>query len=219
MNGVKAWSYSAYALYKQCPLKYKLTKIDKLKEPQSKAMARGNAIHKKCEDYLVSTQEIPVPKEALTFRPQMEQLKGLDPFVEQKWGFTNQWDATKGFFGKDVWLRVICDAGVIYPDNTADVVDFKTGKLYDTNEEQIELFANAVMFRYDHITHVTARLWYLDSGDEIIREFSRTERDKVREKWEKQIYPMFTEEVFAPRPNNFCKWCHFRKDNGGPCPY
>ena len=33
MNAVTSWSYSSYDLHNQCPLKYKLEKIDKIPTP------------------------------------------------------------------------------------------------------------------------------------------------------------------------------------------
>ena len=50
-NPVKSWSYSAYALYDQCPAKYRYAKIDKLPEPRSEALERGDRIHKEVEAY------------------------------------------------------------------------------------------------------------------------------------------------------------------------
>ena len=35
--------------------------------------------------------------------------------------------------------------------------------------------------------------------------------------WEQNVKPMFKDEIFAPLPSYMCRWCHFRKDNGGPC--
>ena len=48
-NGVTAWSYSRYADYTQCPLKFKLKHIQRLPTKGSPAMDRGSAIHKEGE--------------------------------------------------------------------------------------------------------------------------------------------------------------------------
>lgn len=214
-NGVRAWSYSAFNLYDQCPYKYKLCKIDKLPEPRSEALIRGDETHKKVAAYLAGVTDV-LPNEARHFASQMQQLKTLDPIVEQQWAFTNTWRET-GYFAEDTWYRATLDAAVIYPDKTADVVDHKTGKLYATNEDQIRLFAATLMIRYPQVTHVTARLWYLDSGDEIIREYSAADRDPIRNDWLKKIGPLFADTTWAPKPGPLCRFCHFRKDNGGPC--
>ena len=47
-----SYSYSAIKLYEQCPLKYKLTRIDHLVEPSGDAANRGKTIHAEIEAIL-----------------------------------------------------------------------------------------------------------------------------------------------------------------------
>jgi putative RecB family exonuclease len=219
-NGITAWSYSRYADYKQCPLRFKLKYIDKLQEPGSPAMQRGGDIHKEGEDWLKAKRKRRLPVSYQHFADEMAQLRELDPLVEQQWGFTRDWAPT-GWFGKDTWLRIICDVAVVYEDGDADVIDFKTGRKYDTNEEQVELFSTGIFNKFPDVNKVTTRLWYLDLPDdnEVIREYTRPEVKLIMKDWEKKIIPMFKDKRFAPTPNNKCRWCAFSKDKGGPCPY
>ena len=224
-NGITAWSYSRYADYKQCPLRFKLKYIDKLPEPGSPAMQRGSDIHKEGENYLIAPpakgkKVTPVPASYLHFKEEMEQLRGLDPLVEQQWGFTREWSPT-GWFGKDTWLRIVCDVVVLYDDHTCDLIDFKTGRKYDTNEEQVELFSSGVFMKFPQIEMVTTRLWYVDQprDNEVIREYTRDDFERIRKEWEQKIVPMFKDKRFAPTPNDKCKWCSFAKAKGGPCKF
>ena len=219
-NGITAWSYSRYADYRQCPLRFKLKHIDRLKEPGSPAMQRGSEIHKKGEDWLNAKRKRKLPEEYTHFADEMHQLRELNPMVEQQWGFTSDWEPTS-WFGSDTWLRVVCDVAIVYDDGDADVIDFKTGRKYDTNEEQVELFGNAIFWKFPDVERVTTRLWYLDqpNDNEVVREFERKDAPKVRREWEKKIVPMFKDKRFAPTPNEKCRWCAFSKDKGGPCPY
>lgn len=219
MTAITAWSYSRLALWEQCPLAFKLKNIDKIKEEQSPAMARGDKIHKQMAAFAMGTGARPA--EAAKFGQLSDELAAMPTdikVVEQQWGFSKSWRPT-GWFGKDTWLRVILDAGVIYPDGTADVVDFKTGKKYGTNKDQMELFALATFCRFPHLSHVTTRLWYLDSGDEEVAEFEQDNRSEAIEKWEQRVAPMFEDNVFAPRPNDKCKWCSFARSKGGQCKF
>jgi hypothetical protein len=219
---VTAWSYSRYADYKLCPFKFKCKHIDRIKDQGSAAMDRGSAIHKEGEVFLSTPGKRAVPASYKAFQSQMLELKALKPVVEQQWGFTQQWTPT-GWFGNDTWLRIVLDAGVRYEDNTADVIDFKTGKKYATNEEQVELFSTAPFMKWPDTTHVTTRLWYLDVPDkdenEVIREYTRRDYDLIRKDWTKRVVPMFNDTKFAPRPNDKCKWCSYRKEAGGPCKF
>lgn len=220
-NGVTAWSYSRYADYDQCPLMFKLKHLDKIKPPSSDAMQRGSDIHKEGENYLKAPRKPrTVPKAYIHFAEQMEQLRTLNPRVELQLGFTEAWTPT-GWFDRDTWLRIVCDVDVRYEDHTADIIDFKTGRRYDTNEHQVELFSCAPFMEDPQITEVTTRLWYVDqpTNNEVIRVYSRKDYEAIKKDWTKRVKPMFTDKRFAPKPNQKCRWCHFRKENGGPCKF
>lgn len=216
-DNLSAWSFSRYNDYQRCPAFFKYKHIDKLPVPDHPAMARGKEIHEKAAGFLQGTLN-ELPEELSWFDDMMIELRGMDPIVEQQWGFDRKWQPT-GWFANDTWLRVVLDAGVVYDDNTGVVVDHKTGKKYGDNQEQMELFALAFMQRYPQTREVETRLWYLDSGDEEIAEFTADQKRELREKWEKRIAPMMGDKTFAARPNSFCKICPFSASNSGPCQF
>lgn len=219
-NGVTAWSYSRYADYQQCPLMFKLKHIDRIKPPGSAAMDRGTAVHKEGEEFLKNKRRRKPPESYKHFADRMLELQQLNPVVELQEGFTKEWTPT-GWFDKNTWLRIVCDVRVEYDDDTADIIDFKTGRIYETNEHQMELFSTAPFMKLPTLQKVTTRLWYLDvpKDNEIIREYTRKDYEAIRKDWTKRVRPMFEDKRFAPRQNPKCRWCHFRKDNGGPCKY
>ncbi len=214
-----AWSYSRFATYNQCPLKFKLTVIDKMKEPSSPAMERGNQVHKALADYITGKAELP-PEVKTPFHHQLYgEMRGISPedkLVEQQLGFTSGWKPT-GWFAKDTWLRVVWDVGLLYEDLTGEVVDHKTGKKYGSNDDQMELFGLSFLCQYRPATHVTTRLIYVDSGDEEIAEFPASVKEKLQAKWEQKVVPMFSDTVFAPRPSDKCRFCTFSRSNKGLC--
>ena len=90
-----AWSYSRYADYKQCPLRFKLKYLDKVPEGDvSPAMERGSVIHKEGERYLKDPTIDKVPDSYHHFAEVMQQLRELEPMVEQQWGFNSSWEPT-----------------------------------------------------------------------------------------------------------------------------
>lgn len=229
-NTITAWSYSRYADYKQCPLKFKLKHIDRIRGtgPSAPALVRGSEIHLEGELWLKGGGKGRVPSTYTHFKDEMKQLAKLSPIVEQQWGFTKDWKPAtgsgrdpNGWFAKDTFLRIVCDVAVVYDDHTADVIDFKTGRKYDTNEEQVELFSTGIKMRYPETTTVTTRLWYLDqpNDNEVIREYSAKDIENIKKDWDRKIQPMFNDRKFPPKPNDKCKWCDYRKDAGGPCIY
>ena len=223
VSPVKAWSYSRYETYARCPLQFKLRYIDKLEEPKSPAMERGNVIHQGIARWLTGMAEA-LPREAFAL-PRMEALllevraiPDADKMVEQQWGYNASWAPT-GWFGKDTWFRSVLDVGVMYADLTFEALDWKTGKRYGSNDDQMETQALAAKARLKATQHITTRLVYLDSGHEEFAEFPAHVIPSLQTKWESKVAPMFVDEVFAPRPNDKCRFCHFSRSNGGPCAF
>ena len=222
---VTAWSYSRYSDYERCPLFFKLKYIDRaIKDEGSPAMQRGNTIHKEAEDFTTGKLK-KLPDSLANFKEQFHELKKLSPMVEQNWGFKRDWSWTgrRDWFGDDVWLRVKADAFVHYEDDTADLIDHKTGRKYGTNIDQVELFSATAFMRLPTLKHVTTRLWYLDIDDvvesEDTFEMTAEEAAAVRKKWDKKIQPMFNDRRFAPKPNDKCRWCPASKAKGGVCKF
>jgi len=212
-----AWSYSRAADYAQCPLRFKLKHIDKIQEPPSAAMARGRDIHKEAELFVLGKG--PLTDSLKKFEDLVTELAAFPGVAaELKAGFTRHWKKT-GYFAKDVWLRAVFDIFLPYADDTALVADFKTGKRYASNDEQVELFALAAMCFAPNVKTVETRLWYLDTGEEEIAEFDATQRDALISKWEAKVAPMFNDSVFAPRPNDKCRFCHFSKSRLNLCKF
>lgn len=212
-----AWSYSRLKLYEQCPLKFKLKNLDKLPEPKSPHAQRGIDIHKKGENYLLGKLSR-VPKEYSAFAEEMRQLKKHEASAEEKWAFTRDWEPT-GYFDRDVWVRQITDASVVYEDGVVDVYDFKTGRIYDDYDDQMEMFATGAMSIFELVEEVRTNLLFLDVGKPIRQSFKPTELPYLKDKWESRTEAMFSDLEFAPKRNRYCGYCHFRRSNGGPCPY
>lgn len=224
-NPIDAWSFSRYSLYEQCPYKFKLMHIDKVDTPKPPAMARGNKVHKEAADYLLG-RVVDIPESMQSRKDFLPVLRDMNPFVEQKWAYDEHWRATKYFEktpGRAAWLRGSLDAGVMYPDRTFEAIDWKTGKKYGSNDEQMELFALLVMVRFPEVDKVMTRLSYVDMepgpGSETYAEFSSADKDALIAKWTAAAQPMFRDTIFAPRQNSMCHFCEFNRSSGGPCRY
>jgi len=222
---VTAWSYTRYADYTRCPLYFKLNYLDKtIKFEGSPAMRRGSNIHKEAEDFTLGRTK-KLPDSLKNFKTQFAELKALKPMVEQNWGFQKEWSwiGRPGWFGDDVWLRVKADVFAHYDDDTADLIDHKTGRKYGVNMEQVELFGATAFMRLPTLKHVNIRLWYLDIADpsqnEELVEMTAAEAVLIRKDWDKKVKPMFADRRFAPKPNDKCRWCPASNANGGVCKF
>lgn len=212
-----AWSFSRLTLWEECPLRAKLQNLDRIETPKGPALERGNIIHKEAEDYALG--RIKITPNLKSLEGDFKILKASNPLVEQQWAFNVNWEPTE-WFGRDAYVRIICDAVTMPTPDFACVIDHKTGKLRDGYQEQVELFSTGVFSRYGSVQEAATELWYLDHGTIIQNAFHRKDHTSLKKKWSKRAAPMLKDEKFPPKPGNHCRWCHFRRSNGtGLCPY
>lgn len=220
-RALDAWSWSRYETWVLCPLKYRLKFIDKLPEPGSPAMERGNVIHKQTADFITGARaELPDAVKVPFQQKLLEECRAADDkIVEEKWAFTTGWQPT-GYFAKApkaAWLRTIVDYATLYEDMVVEIVDWKSGKVYGHNDDQIELFALSAMCFFKPAVQVLTRLVYFDAGSEQRDSFDAKDRDALIAKWNARVAPMFADRDFIARPNDKCRFCAYSKSNGGAC--
>ena len=223
-NKITAWSFSRWSCYEECPRKAKYKFIDKLPEPGSVAMDRGADIHKKLERYL--SQGGRFPKEATPLKDEYRKLRKAEPMVEMQVAFTSRWEPSD-WFGRDTWCRVVIDALVPPVVNAktpvVDIRDHKTGKVREGAgyEVQLELYGLTGLLMFPVAERATASLMFVDHGVivPVKDEFKRSDVPALKKTWEKRVKPMMNDTRFQVRPGNYCRWCHFRRQNGGPCEY
>jgi hypothetical protein len=218
---ITAWSFSRWETYVLCPFKFKCKFMDKLPTPQTPSMARGNQVHLDLKSYVTGETQTMPDVVVLPFqRTLVDQIRAFDDkLVEQQWGFDHNWRET-GWFDRGpvkTWFRSILDVALLYEDLVAEVIDWKTGKVYGENAEQMELFALSLMCKFKPATHVITRLVYLDAKAEQIAEYPAADKEALQAKWERKVEPMFNDRDFIPRPNDKCRFCDFSKSKGGPC--
>jgi hypothetical protein len=197
-------------------------------------MARGALIHTIAEQYIKGVLPAKIPPELKAFAADFKELRAMykkiaySMVVEDNWAFTKGWDETAWNDWVGCWVRIKLDCAFHFDGTTLRVRDWKTGKFREEkNEEyleQLELYALSALLLHEHIQEVRPDLVYLDVGvvyppADAPLVYTRADIPRLKKLWEKRVKPMLTDTVFAPRPNNLCKWCHFRKDNGGPCQY
>lgn len=227
-----SWSASRYADYRQCPAKAKFKHVDKLKEPPNDAMARGIKIHELAEHYVKGNlKRFPseLSKFESAFRKWKDQYKkqpvsAPTMLVEGGWNFRSDWSITRFDDWKECWLRIKVDLAIFETLEHLRVVDHKTGKKRPFMQEeymlQLELYALGAFHMYPHVETVSPELWYLDTGETVTREegpYTRKDLPMLQKTWEKRVKAMMNDTKFKATPNSKCCWCHYRKENGGPC--
>ncbi len=235
---IKSWSFSRYSLYNQCPLKLKLSAIDKIKEPGSPALIRGRDIHDMAEKY-IKGQLPKMPIELALFKKEFTMLKGRYKkrlkaiVVEDNWAFTKDWNETRWDDWVNCWVRIKLDCAHEIKDGVLIITDWKTGKIRPEDVvkymEQLSLYALAAFLLHPYLTEVRPRLAFLDHGvyfpgpndEEVV--YYPNDVNMLKKLWSKRVRPMLNDTKFAPKPNRFCGWCFYRASNkangGGQCKY
>jgi hypothetical protein len=195
---------------------------------------RGSVVHKLAENYSKSRVS-KLPSELATFKKEFQDLRKYKMIEEQQWAFNSSWEPTS-WFDRTTWVRVIVDAHYERSRSVFHVIDYKTGKApskpdaktpswnnekFFQHQEQREIYAIAVFIMYPDCERVNAAHWYLDSGVEFNESFERgKDFERLKKKWEKTVKPMMNDRSFVARPSiQACKFCNFKKSNGGPCKY
>ena len=211
------WSYSSWQAYKQCPFKFKCAYIERLPQPSSEALERGNLIHAAAEDFL-NGKRATIDPALMKFESHIKELKRMRNLkVEQAMAFTSTWEPC-AWDDPSVWLRMKLDVLRPVGTNGAFVGDWKTGKVYNDHAEQLGIYALGC-FKGIEVEVVLAEDWYVDSGLKSKTEtFNRNIDERpLQRMWEGRAERMFNDKTLAPTVNKFCKWCAFSKGKGGPC--
>lgn len=211
------WGFSKLDVYRACPQKFAYQFIEKLPQPSSDAMARGQAMHEEIESYL-NGWITDLSTNLIGWKSAFDNLKRTDFKGEQAIGIDKDWNLLPDWFDKRTWLRVKMDA-YFRKDKHMTVIDFKSGKYRVPSTDQIELYAVSGLSIAPDIEKVSAEFWFLDTDDVYTKVYFAEELKLLRKKYEQCAAPLYTEEVWAPTPSRECRWCPYSKTKGGKCIY
>ena len=227
---IRAWSYSRWQTYDECPARAKYLYVDRLskEEEKSPALERGGAIHEEAKLYVQGHygKKAKLPESLGRFDNEFAILrrawddKKHDVFLEEQWAYTSDWEPTE-WFAPDAWARVVLDAMISdWPAKRAMVIDHKTGRVRpEKHASQLSLYGLAVLARFENVERVHATLWYLDHGVAHGESYTRDQLAALKKEWEGRVDKMLADRRFDPKPSSACQWCPFSKSKGGPCRY
>jgi CRISPR/Cas system-associated exonuclease Cas4 (RecB family) len=207
-----AWSYSRLTTWEECPAKAKYKFLEKLPEPASPYAARGTHLHTLAENYLQGKAELPMELHGV--KEYLDELIGAS--TEHQLAYNEQWNPV-AWFDPTVYCRVIFDA-VLDKGPEVTIVDHKSGKKREEEHtDQLRLYALAGFKQYPVAQKINAQIIYLDHDERLTMEFHKHTESKLQEYWDDRAAKMRADDMFSPKPGKACRYCHFRKTNGGPC--
>jgi hypothetical protein len=246
---IKAWSFSRYRAHQTCPLRAKLTILERREEPKGPAMKRGADLHDAIAAYLKgeSTKLVkdlkPIKSELDAIRRSFKQIKmlraqGMAPQAEEQWAFTSSWTQTEWKNWADAWVRIVLDVMWWTDEDTVRVRDWKTGKMSDKEVaeylEQLELYALAVLLRFPHCKFVLPDLYFVDAQASyppaLDLVFTQKDVPRLKKTWNMRVKKMLADTKFPAKPGWQCPGCYFNHSETmgwkekvakpkGPCKY
>lgn len=226
------WSFSQWETYNQCPQKWNFQSRLKLpRKPPGPAAARGLELHDTVDQYIrggapavlhsaIKPKYIPV-LDAYRNHP------NGDRYTEKKLAFDSDWNVCAPQSKSAACVAVIDAARYIKPlgkyDNQPGVLEigeWKSGRPKDTHADQRTLYAMFGM-RAWLADEVRVTTYYLEDTAPPQRTVLRGESgfEKLKTLWGGRISTMRRDELCAPRPGFYCRFCDYAKAAGGPCQF
>lgn len=216
----KAWSYSAVSQHKKCPLAFRFRRIDRLPEPEGAPLLRGHDIHAHLAHYLTHGHWIPDSPNTPSdhWKGALDALRERGAKPEQQVAFNKDWIPV-AWYAPDAFVRVVFDA-IIMERDYIEIIEFKSGKVYPEHEQQKRLYALAAMKYHPPAQIGGVRLWYIDQKEEGDSYAAHRHSVPMLEVEFENFPREFLQDTLYPaRPGVHCRWCHFRRSNGGPCEF
>jgi hypothetical protein len=184
----------------------------------SPAMDRGTEVHQTCEDFVQGKIERSGLHKAISpaWANLVADLKRNHAVAEEQWAFDDGWNPTPDN-GAAMWLRMKIDVHQFITPKKMRVIDYKTGKFYNANVEQVEVYAIGAFAKFDDVDEIITELWYFDFGEPYDKTFKRSQVPKLARKWEGRANPVLAATSFPPRVTKLCDWCPYNQKKGGPC--
>ena len=232
-------SYSAYATYKQCPLQYKYSYVDRLPKKESHHLFFGSLVHEALH-YMLKDIKLRTLDDIHKFyhskwddrlfveaklKPEEWKQKGLNLIN----AFHGKYDpnaqeilVTEDYFaipleGGHVLSGVIDRLDKIKDasgQNTLEIIDYKTGKLESQSHIhdniQLTFYYHAIRSRFPDMKDIRLTLYFLEP--QVRRSTFRDEGHVARMK--EAVYETIAQierQKFEPKINNLCPWCDYKE--------
>lgn len=228
-----SWSYSVYTSYMKCPLMVCFDKIKRIKiyEPENPAFIKGNMVHKFADGFVTGQGNAKdIIPELKSMKDRLLLFRKLKAQIEPDWSFTKDWIPTKYNDWANCWLRIKVDAVGVTPKAKkvpalVQIVDWKTGKVYDDHKQQRSLYALGAMQLIEHgllaggdqNAKLVVEHAYTDTTQTATEEYTMKDFKSLKNEWLTRVKQMMSDTRYPAKTGYHCRYCKFRKSNGGPC--
>lgn len=248
MSEVFRWSFSQWEAYNQCPAKWNFQSRLKLpRSPAGAPAQRGLDLHDRVENYIEGRNPAsdllesgPGVRQGIEFVRATVHPKYIPIFdefknhpngarhTEYKLGFDKDWYLTSPNH-KEASCIMVLDAvrsGGAWQgkekgkdDGVVRIGEWKSGKPKDTHADQRKMYAIGGIKTW-LADRVEVTTYYLEDTAPPQRFVaSASAYPKLIALWSERRDLMMRDEMCAPRPGFYCRWCDYAASKGGPCKF
>lgn len=203
------WSFSGLKQYVNCPRQYYEVKVQRNYEVRETDQIRyGKEVHKALEDYV--RDGTPLAKNYLRFRSLVDPLISIDgdKHVEHEMALTINKEPCD-FHSPDYWVRGIADLLIISND-TAFIVDYKTGSAKYPDPKQLKLMALLTFSHFPTVQQVKGGLLFVMHNAFITDTYHKDQTEDLWGAFQSDLFRLghsYENSVWPPNPTPLCGWC------------
>ena len=230
------YSISKLGSYTQCPYKFKLKYIDKIKVPftYNVALYKGSYIHQVLEeDYNYETEfkttSVFTPDEKAKAEQIVRNFEAseLGQFYKDVIADPNIPHQHEGkfaikivdsqlvlcdYYDKDAWIRGALDLEYQEPETVYNV-DWKSGKNKSQDEtfgiDQSMAYSIYLMLKYPHIDTFVSKFVFVEHNEEKEIIYTRDKFNEYVKHFYKQTKTVESDKIYDTAVTALCNWCDF----------
>ena len=203
------WSYSSLKDFTNCPRQYYEVKVQRNFEiRETEQIKYGKEVHKALEDYVRDGS--PLAKNYLRFKPMVDALLQVDgdKLVEHQMALDIDKNSCD-FYSPDYWVRGIADL-LIVGDDSAYIVDYKTGSARYPDPKQLKLMALMAYAHFPDIVRIKAGLLFITKNVFVPEEYERSDIGRLWAEFTPSLERLrlaYENDSWPPMPTGLCGWC------------
>jgi len=227
------YSYSKISTYKNCPYRFKLQYIDKIRKPfeKTEALEKGHFLHYGIENYLKGS----LKENIKTYKFTIKQFEDYIDILKQVLGTDyiqnlknkNNLSIEEGFGIKfndednDYILQKYNRKADIYgyidlmyfneEENVIYIIDHKSGK-FRTEQDKLQVYIYYLValkkYKLNENTKIKVEFFFMEHNKVINEILTIDDKDRIIE-YIKNIIFKIEEETKYAKKDTFCQWCPY----------
>jgi len=205
------WSYSGLKDFTKCPRQYHEVKVlQNFQKEVTEQMRYGTEVHQALEDYV--RNGMPLNRNYERFQPLLDVLMAIPGFRFPEYKMALDIDKDPcDFDDPNYWVRGIADLLIIdETEETALIIDYKTGKPKMPDPDQLKLMALMVFAKFPAVKRIKAGLAFILYDVFVPEEYERSQIDSLWEKFTPDLARLsvaYETNSWMPNPTPLCGWC------------